>query len=125
MTATRTTTTAPVPNKATGYADNDQLLEAPDWVAVRPGGAFFSTVTDLRQVGRCALRQLNPDGGDANADVDAGHAERRHGGGLPGFIAQFHRYLDDRVSVIALNSDDADDETIFSGVAELYLPDRK
>ena len=49
-----------------------------------------------------------------------------HSGGLPGFAAQFHRYLDDRVSVIMLlNSDDADDETILTGVAELYLPDRK
>ena len=148
MTATRTTTTAPVPNKATGYQDNDKLLEAPDWVAVRPGGAFLSTVLDLARwdaalYGNSILTEptrtqmwtpmgLN-DGSKAAYGfgwhvVDRPDRRRQvwHGGGLPGFIAQFHRYLDDRVSVIMLmNSDDADDETILTGVAELHLADRK
>ena len=55
-----------------------------------------------------------------------GRSQVWHSGGLPGFSAQYHRYLDDRISVIVLmNSDDVDDETILAGVANLYLPDRK
>ena len=34
-------------NKAAGYSDNDKLIDAPDWLAVRAGGAFLSTVLDL------------------------------------------------------------------------------
>ena len=148
MTATRTTTTDPVPNKATGYRDNEKLLEAPDWVAVRPGGAFFSTVLDLARwdaalYGNSILTEatrtqmwtpvaLN-DGSKAAYGfgwhvVDRPGSRRQvwHSGGLPGFAAQYHRYYDDRLSVIILmNSDDVDDESILSGVAELYLPDRK
>jgi CubicO group peptidase (beta-lactamase class C family) len=36
-----------VPNRAVGYSDNDKLLEARDWPALRPSGAFLSTVLDL------------------------------------------------------------------------------
>ena len=147
MAATRTTTTDPVPNKASGYSDNDKLIDAPDWPALRAGGAFFSTVLDLAKwdatlytgaVLTEATRtqmwtpaRLN-DGTTATYGfgwfISQPQNRRQvwHSGGLPGFAAQFHRYLDDRVSVIILlNSDDADDDTILTGVAELYLPDRK
>ena len=130
-----------------GYTDNNKLLDAPDWPAVRPGGAFMSTVLDLAKWDAVLYERIGPEGGHANADVVAREAERRvdrclrlrvahqsarkPAAGLAqrwpaGVAAQFHRYLDDRVSVIMLmNSDDADDETILTGVAELYLPDRK
>ena len=47
----------------------------------------------------------------------------RHGGGMPGFGAQFARYVDDRLTIIILiNLDDADEDLIARGVAALYLP---
>ena len=47
MHSTWTTTTERVPNFAQGYVDNDSLRQAPVWTAVRPSGAFLSTVLDL------------------------------------------------------------------------------
>jgi CubicO group peptidase (beta-lactamase class C family) len=146
LTVTRTTTTAALPNKATGYTDNDKLLEAADWTAVRAGGAFFSSVLDLarwdavlytdsvlkestRTQMWTPVRFNNGSGGlygfGWHTHRPGSRSQVWHSGGLPGFTAQFHRYLDDRISVIVLmNSDDVDDETILAGVANLYLPDR-
>ena len=46
-----------------------------------------------------------------------------HGGGLPGFVSHFVRYLDHGLSVVTLtNGDDVDMPSIANGVAELYLP---
>ena len=147
MMATRTTTTEPVPNKATGYSDNDKLLVAPDWPAVRAGGGFLSTVLDLaRWDAALYTTTVLTDASKAQmwtpVTLNSGtphvygfgwHTHRPgnrrqvwHSGGLPGFVAQYHRYLDDGVSVIMLmNADDVDDESILVGVAEFYLPDRK
>src|SRR4029079_4091245 len=47
MTATRTTTTQPLPDKARGYTGDDARTVAPDWTALRPSGAFLSNVEDL------------------------------------------------------------------------------
>lgn len=48
MQSTRTTTTTErAPHLAQGYVDNDALRDADDWPAVRPSGAFLSTVLDL------------------------------------------------------------------------------
>ena len=147
MLATRTTTvTEPVPNRASGYTDNDRLLEAPDWAAVRPSGGFLSTVRDLARwdavlYGDSILSEASrramwtattlADGSSALYGfgwiINRPGARRQvwHSGDLPGFKAQLHRYLDDRVTVIVLiNLDDADDDTIAAGVAELHLPDR-
>ncbi len=147
MSATRPTTLDAVPNRAVGYTDNDNLMPAADWAAVRPSGAFLSTVLDLARwdavlntnavLTEDARRQmwtavsLN-DGTSYPYGFGwylSGPGQRRevyHGGGLPGFVAQFRRYLDDRVTVILLmNSDDVDDETIAFGVAERHLPERR
>jgi D-alanyl-D-alanine carboxypeptidase len=148
MLSTRTTTmTEMVPNRAAGYSDNDRLLDAEDWPAVRPGGGFLSTITDLAKwdqvlyTDRILIEASRRDLGTGVTFNDGSPvlyglgwfvnrpAARRqiwHSGGLPGFKAQFHRYLDDGVTVIMLiNLDDADDDSIAAGVAELYLPDRK
>jgi CubicO group peptidase (beta-lactamase class C family) len=42
-----TNTKVIVPNRALGYADNDKLRDAVDWPALRPSGAFLSTILDL------------------------------------------------------------------------------
>ncbi|MGZ3464136.1 MAG: serine hydrolase domain-containing protein [Gemmatimonadaceae bacterium] len=49
MVSTRTTTTtAIVPNRASGYTrDGETIVDAENWIAVRPSGAFVSTVDDL------------------------------------------------------------------------------
>jgi D-alanyl-D-alanine carboxypeptidase len=146
MLATRTTTTEPVPDRARGYTDNDRLADAPDWPAVRPGGAFISTVLDLAKwdamlytnamLTEETRRQMwtpvvlndgttYPYGFGWHLNRPGTRPQVYHGGGLPGFIAQYRRYIDDRVTIVVLmNLDDADDETIAFGVAELHLPDR-
>jgi CubicO group peptidase (beta-lactamase class C family) len=42
-----TDTKVDLPNRAQGYVDNDKLLQAPEWLALRPSGAFLSTVLDM------------------------------------------------------------------------------
>ena len=52
----------------------------------------------------------------------SGHRQVRHGGGIPGFISEFARYVDDRLTVIVLmNLDDADVEQIATGIAGFFL----
>jgi hypothetical protein len=42
---------------------------------------------------------------------------------MPGFRAEFARFVDDRLTIIFLmNLDDVDRESILQGVAALYLP---
>src|SRR5256885_5963067 len=49
MTSTRTTTVKDiVPHRANGYQQRDnRMINAENWIAVRPSGAFLSTVLDL------------------------------------------------------------------------------
>jgi len=145
MSATRTTTTSErVPNLATSYNDNDRLLPAADWPALRPSGAFYSTVLDLAKwdavlrsdaiLSRETRRQMGTpvklnDGstypygfGWQLGDV-GGHRLVHHSGGMTGFRASLARFVDDGLTVIVLmNLDDVDVDTIVHGVARLYLP---
>lgn len=145
--ATRTTTVERLPNRAAGYRDNDRLIDAEDWLAVRPGGGFMSTVLDLAkwdaaldgttilsEASRRAMWTETPLADGTFAQYGLGWFVSRpgarrqvwHSGGLPGFAAQMRRYDDDRVTVILLmNLDDVDDDSIAAGIAELYLSDRK
>ena len=138
-----TNTTAAVPVRAVGYAGDDNKRRADDWVALRPGGAFLSTVMDLAKwdallytnkiLSDEARREMWTAArltGGATAEyglgwhVDRTRTERRvwHGGGLPGFTSHFVRFVDDRLSVIVLaNGDDSDMASIANGVAALYL----
>jgi D-alanyl-D-alanine carboxypeptidase len=139
MTATRTTTTDPLPNKAKGYTGNDRLAPAADWPAVRPSGAFVSTVEDLARWEAVLLTDtvLSPatrrqmwtavplnDGGTSNygfgwtVGTMDGRSVVHHGGSLPGFRAFYLRYVDERLAVIVLgNGDDADMADVAHGVA--------
>ena len=144
MTASRPTTTAPFPNKAKGYTGNDRLAPAADWPAVRPSGAFYSTVEDLARweavlltdrVLRESTRKqmwtdvrLN-DGRAAGYGLGwqvgtlAGRSAVHHGGSLPGFRAFYLRFVDERLAVIVLgNGDDADMQALALGVATRVLP---
>ena len=52
------------------------------------------------------------------------HKRVNHGGSLPGFRAQFARFVDDKLSIIVLtNADNAQPQVITRGIAALYFPD--
>lgn len=139
-----TNTKERVPNRAVGYADNDKLLTADDWPALRPSGAFLSTVLDLAKwdavlytdkiISEPSRRQMwtpvrlndgttSPYGFGWELQSPPGRTLVHHSGGMPGFRAMFARYMNDRVTVIVLmNLDDVDQRSIVQGIAELYLP---
>jgi CubicO group peptidase (beta-lactamase class C family) len=145
MTATRTTTTTDlVPHRARGYAWRDgRYVNAPEFMALRPSGAFLSTVEDLarwdaalyqdrtltkasREAMWAPVRLTNGDTSNYGfgwqlGSLD-GHRQVHHGGSLPGFRAQMMRFPDDSLTVIVLaNGDGARSELLAEGVARLYL----
>ena len=153
MNSTRTTNmTELVTNRANGYVwRNGKLQNAAIYFAVRPSGAFLSTVMDLAkwdaaldsgQILKLPTRdqawtpvKLNsgnthPYGFGWELAPVAGHKQINHGGSLPGFRAQLTRFVDHKLTVAVLtNGDNANAAGIAIGVANLYipglLPDRK
>ncbi len=147
MTATRATTTkAVVPNRADGYEWNkDTMQNALEYLALRPSGAFLSTVLDLAKwdaalytdkILKQATREqmwtpmpLNngtkyPYGFGWDLAPLGNHKQVSHGGSLPGFRSHFARFVDDKLSIIVLtNSGNATPQTVVNGVAALYFPD--
>ena len=142
-----TGTTSPrgsVPEQAVGYQDNDQLEVAPEIAAVRPSGAFFSTVGDLakwaaaleasdiltetsrRQMGeRVTLNDgsTEPWGLGWQVEPMADHRRVYHWGGMIGFRSAFTRYVDEGLTFIVLmNLDDVDLGTLMWRLAQLHLP---
>jgi D-alanyl-D-alanine carboxypeptidase len=139
-----TDTRVTVPNRAVGYVDNDKPRPAPEWKALRPSGAFLSTVLDLakwdaaldsdRVLSAATRREMWTrtnlrDGSTAPYGLgwfvssNKGRTRVQHTGGMPGARAGFVRYLEDRLTIIVLmNLDDVDIDAIVSGLAELYLP---
>ena len=145
MTSTRTTTMEMVANRASGYAPmNGKMSNAPPILAVRPSGAFLSTVLDLAKwdaalsagslLSTATLNQMwtpvTLSGGGTYAygfgwqvDAVAGHRRVHHSGTMPGFRATIHRYLDDTLTVIVLtNAGNADPGSIARLIAESYNP---
>ena len=141
-----TNTSEAVPNRAQGYVDNDALREAPEWLALRPSGAFLSTAMDLAKwdatlytdnvLNESTRRQMwtpvtlndgssYPYGfGWMFVDVN-GHRLVHHPGGMPGARADISRFVDDGLTIIlVMNLDDVDINAIVAGVAKLYLPAR-
>ena len=145
MTATRTTTTTElVPHRARGYTWRDSgYVNAPEYLALRPSGAFLSTVLDLArwdamlysdhvlaQASRAAmwtpvrLTDGSSYGYGFGWELDSldGHWQVHHGGSLPGFRAEFARFPNDSLTVIVLtNADGARPDEIARGVARGYL----
>ena len=145
MAATRTTTTsALVPHRARGYAWGDTgYVNAPEFLALRPSGAFLSTVLDLATwdsvlYGDGVLTKASREamwsparltGGGVSqygfgwelGSLD-GHRQVHHGGALPGFRAELSRFPNDSLTVIVLtNADGARPNEIARGVARIYL----
>ncbi|MEK7834121.1 MAG: serine hydrolase domain-containing protein [Acidobacteriota bacterium] len=147
MAATQVTNSAAIiPNRADGYEWNkDKLQNSTDYLAVRPSGAFLSTVLDLAKwdaalYGDTILKQatrelmwtpvkLNdgktyPYGFGWELSPLGNHRQIHHGGSLPGFRSRYSRFPDDKLSIIVLtNSDNANPVTIVQAIAALYFSD--
>lgn len=145
MTSTRTTTTtALVRRRARGYTWRESgHVNAAEFLAIRPSGAFLSTVLDLAKwaaaldddrvltkASRDAMWTAMRLSGGSSANygfgwqIDTVDGRRRvhHGGSLPGFRAELARFPDDHITVIVLtNADSAQPDTIAAGVARIYL----
>jgi CubicO group peptidase (beta-lactamase class C family) len=147
MHSTRTTTMRDsVPLHARGYSDNDEWRDAADWRAVRPSGAFLSTILDLAKwdaalytnevLNEASRRQMwtpvtlndgrsHPYGFGWHVASLAGRKAVYHGGGLPGFASHYARFVDDGLTIIVLtNIDDVDLVSIVGRIATFYLPAR-
>ncbi len=144
MSTFATNTTVKIANRAIGYVDNDNPRRAPEWTALRPSGAFLSTVLDMAKwdamlytdtiLTEAARREMwtpvRLNGGTTSGYgygwqlvTNRGRTQVYHGGGGPGARASFARFLEDRLSIIVLiNMDDVDIDTIVQGLAALYLP---
>jgi CubicO group peptidase (beta-lactamase class C family) len=146
MATTRTTTTTDiVPHRASGYLWNNGKLEnAENWVAVRPSGAYLSTVLDMARWNEalCSGAILSPSMRDQmwtpvklnngktypygfgwNLGPWQGHKRVYHDGELPGFDCDFERFVDDEVTVIVMfNTMSADPKKIALHIAGLYVP---
>jgi CubicO group peptidase (beta-lactamase class C family) len=144
--ATRVTSVeAIVNNRASGYIEDSvkQVQNAPNYIAMRPSGAFLSNINDLlswetiMQEGR-----LFGNGPSSTDMTDAfktaltmdnepiyyrygwminkigSHHLAHHGGSLPGFKSVYFRYLEEKTAIIILtNSDQTDAYAIAFGIA--------
>jgi CubicO group peptidase (beta-lactamase class C family) len=146
MNVTRTTTMSEIiQNRAGGYVwRNNKLENASIYLALRPSGAFFSSVLDLAKwdealyadkILKPSLRdqmwspvKLNngathPYGFGWELSTVGGHKLVHHGGSLPGFRAQISRFVEDKLTVIVLtNGDNANPNSIALGIAAFYIP---
>lgn len=150
MTATRTTSLVDIiPKRAAGYDWNGSRLQnAEPLIALRPSGAFLSTVLDLAKWDAALytdkiLKQGTRDqmwkpAAKTTRKLDeqteyfygygwqvaqvSGHRLLIHNGTQSGFRAVFARFVDDKLSVIILtNGGDASRESIALGIAALYI----
>ena len=143
LTTYPTNTKATIANRALGYADNDNHRPAPEWKALRPSGAFLSTVLDLAKwdaaldtdrvlTAETRRAMWNPaklrDGRDAPyglgwfVSFSKGRTRVLHTGGMPGARSGFVKYLEDHLTIIVLmNLDDVDIDSIVTGLAALHL----
>jgi CubicO group peptidase (beta-lactamase class C family) len=145
MRATRPTSLADlIPHRASGYAwEEGRFRNAQSYLALRPSGAFVSTVTDLAKWEKVLARggltggaprtamwapaklssgKTAPYGFGWRLETVDGHAEINHGGSLPGFRSYYLRYPEAKLAVIVLtNSNDAVPGEIARGVARIML----
>ncbi len=124
---------------------NGQIQSAEIWPALRPSGAFVSTVLDFAKWdaalnGNSLLNQASREqmwipaklaSGQTKAygfgwflDPWNGHRRVYHSGGVPGFVAEFQRFTDEGISVIVMaNIGNRDLSDIAVRVAGFYKMD--
>lgn len=146
MNVTRTTNFAEIiPNRANAYSfQNGKLQNAEVYLALRPSGAFLSTVSDLAkfEAALYSSKFLKPetrktmwtpfkfnDGKDSvyglgwRIDEVKGRKQIHHGGSLNGFKSEFARFPDDKITIIVLtNLNEVQPSEIAVGVAGFYIP---
>ena len=147
MTSTRlTSVSAIIPNRSRGYEINQtSLLNAEDWIAVRPSGAYVSTSLDLAKLdmfmdsrsplddsGRAAIKTpvRLTDGKTAaygfgwHVNSYLGQERISHDGQYPGFRSDWERFENQKISVIILtNLGSAPVEQMALKIAGFYSPD--
>lgn len=153
MTATRATTVFDiVMNRADGYVwEMEKLTKAEHWPAVRPSGAFISTVLDIAkweaalQTDRILKESTKAEmwtpvtlnngqkypygfGWELDDFPPGGYTTDvpsiRHGGTIPGFRAAYTRFPKHGISVIVLsNLNGAALDSIVAGIAVRYAPE--
>jgi CubicO group peptidase (beta-lactamase class C family) len=147
MTSTRLTSVSTIiPNRSRGYEIGQAgLSNAEDWIAVRPSGAYVSTVLDLAKLDvfldshsplNAAARtaMMTPaillDGNHApyglgwNVDSYLGQQRISHGGQYPGFRSEWERYPSQRLSIIVIaNLGSARVERLAPRIAGFYSPE--
>ena len=150
MTSMQTTTTAPVPRSAKGYEWREASgSRKADYAvfeknnALRPSGAFRSTVLDLAKWDAALYRddvltRVSREAMWTPAKLTDGTTSRYgfgwfvgslygrryvgHGGNMNGFSAEMTRFLDDSLTVIVLTNKDGEDiDGIANQVASAYL----
>jgi CubicO group peptidase (beta-lactamase class C family) len=149
----RTATTAVYdvnPFKAEGYIPRgkDSLVKAEAQIALRPSGAFISTVADMMKwemliqneqiISKQSWQQMwsdtvlstrkNPDGGDVFygyglQTTDYNHKKLvYHGGSLPGFRTVYFRFPEEKTAIVILaNADQADLAPVAWGIADILF----
>lgn len=146
MTSTRlVSVTDIVPHRASGYHNSETgMKNAENWIAVRPSGAFLSSVLDLAKWDACLdsgspLRGSSLDlmwgpamlnnhtsvdyGFGWYVDSIFGQARIHHDGQFPGFQSDYERFQHDKLTVIILaNGDNASVESLAIKVAGFYEP---
>jgi CubicO group peptidase (beta-lactamase class C family) len=146
MKSTRLATVADiVPHRANGYHNSEAGMQnAENWTAIRPSGAFLSSVLDLAKWDAffdstalvppssrklmftpVALNNQTPVDYGFGWYVDRlfGHTRIHHGGQFPGFRSDYERFVDDKLTVIILaNADNTSVESLAIKVAGFYEP---
>ncbi|WP_420151539.1 serine hydrolase domain-containing protein [Spirosoma sp.] len=145
MTATRTTTLSElVPNRVDGYEwEADQLHRAIPYRALRPSGAFLSTVLDLAKwdaalytdkiLTQASRKQMwtpvllsngssYPYGFGWRVDSLQGVQRIHHSGSLPGFRTEYARFPQSGISVVVLTNGEGDEPVqMAQDIALLYI----
>ena len=151
---TRTTSPqAVIPDRAAGYIKNtnDSIINAPDYIALRPSGAFLSNINDLlkwemdmqnnKLLTQNSWNQMWDDTINTHITMDNeaiyygygwmtnkvnGKQFVHHGGSMPGFKSVYFRYIEDKTAIIILtNSEYADAYGIAFGVSVLMQTEDK
>jgi len=144
-TTSLTTVSDIVRNRAAGYKEKDhRLVNAENWIAVRPSGAFLSTVLDLSKwdafmdsgqvitpenVHRMWTAARLKDGATTEYGLGwgvsslLGRKRIHHEGQFPGFRSDYEHFSDDQLTVIVLaNCDDSSVESMAITIAGFFSP---
>jgi CubicO group peptidase (beta-lactamase class C family) len=154
LSSTRTTSLdAIIQHRAAGYVKiaNGSTLNAPNYIALRPSGAFLSNINDLlkwemdmqnnKLLTQKIWNQMQEDKIKTPLTMDNeaiyygygwlvnnvnGKQLMHHGGSLPGFRSLFLRYVEDKTAIVILtNFESTDTYRIAFGIAALLQTEDK